>query len=149
MLKWTRERFNLVDFINILFNERPSISGEAYTALMNHMRSDDPDLASELSKSVVFIGGAADARVQLAAVLTLDAGEEDPEKWALPPAEAAKLTPEARNILSDMQDLFFMNDGVVDPNQEVSGFDCVEITSQLLRALGLWPVPADEYQPGQ
>lgn len=149
MLKWTIERAKLVDFINILFSEVVSISGEAYTALMNHIRAVDPELASELSKNVVFIGGGADARVQLAAVLTLDAEENEPE-YVLPPTEAAKLTPEVREILGELQELFFCDrEGGIDPDQSVSGSDCVELVTHLLVGMGLWPVPADEYQPGQ
>lgn len=149
MLKWTRERFNLVDFINILFSEVESISGEAYTALMNHIRAVDPDLASELSKNVVLIDEDTDARVQLAATLKLDAGENEPE-YVLPPTEAAKLNPGVQAILGEMQGLFFDDgEGNIVTDQPVSGSECVDLATRLLAAMGLWPVPADEYQPGQ
>lgn len=150
MLKWTIERAKLVDFINILFSEVVSISPEAYTALMNHMRAVNPELASELSKNVVFIGEATYARVQLSAVLTLDAGEDEEPKYVLPPTEAAKLNPGARAILGELQNLFFDDgEGNIDTDQPVSGAECVDLTTRLLTAMGLWPVLADEYQPGQ
>ena len=50
MLNWTEKRARLVDLVNLLMAGNDDLSGEAYTALNNHIRGLDPELSEEITK---------------------------------------------------------------------------------------------------
>lgn len=138
-----KNRDSLIKLINSLLDTEGGIIESAYNILYAYILEQDKELAEEMGAKV----HATDGFFYLSNPLSMnDPAEDVPPEIILPPVEAARLTPEARDILGELQDFFYVSDGVVDVDKEdCPGSDCVDICIRLMTAMGLDPVRTDEH----